>query len=235
MNQLDKSIEIKKIYYLLIGNEKSIKNTKMLVKQSIVDVINKNIKKLEELIDVDLSDYIIDYNLRWSSEGGNNYREDTILFQLQPVLSLLENMYINSSEYQIAKVGYIYNSIEDTELHNRCGDILLGEHAYDRAINQATQILENRIKEKAGLSDSGLIGLNLVSKAIHPKLENTILKFSDKSDIQEGYANLFKGLVSVYRNPTHHSFDFDFTREYALKVVAYIDELLKILDKSEKV
>ena len=152
-----------------------------------------------------------------------------------PIIEYLKNLYIESGDYQISKVGYLYNSIEDGDIKARCGDILLGEGPYDRAINQATQILEDRIKAKAGLKDTNLIGTALVSKAIHSSLDETILKFSDKADIQLGYSNLFKGLVSIYRNPTHHTLSFECSREYALKVCAYIDELLRIIEASEKI
>lgn len=73
----------------------------------------------------------------------------------------------------------------------------------------------------------------MVSKVIHAKIENTILKFSDNADIQEGFSNLFKGIISIYRNPTHHTLAFKCNREYALKFCAYIDELLKQVDKAD--
>ena len=75
----------------------------------------------------------------------------------------------------------------------------------------------------------------MVSKAIHSKAENTILKFNDNADIQEKYAALFKGIIGVYRNPTHHGLDYECSREDALKFCAYIDLLLKEVEKSEKI
>ena len=44
-----------------------------------------------------------------------------------------------------------------------------------------------------------------------------------------------KGLVSIYRNPTHHTLNFQCTREYAIKVCLFIDELLSLIDLSELV
>ena len=137
---------------------------------------------------------------------------------------------------QSKQVGALYNAIEDTELQRRCGDILLeGAGAFDRVINQATQILEDRIKKKAGLEETHLIGLPLVSKAIHSKLENTILQFNDNLDIQEHYSSLFKGIIGVYRNPTHHGLDYECSRENALKFCAYIDMLLKEVENAKKI
>ena len=62
-----------------------------------------------------------------------------------------------------------------------------------------------------------------------------LLKFSDEPDIQEGYSNLFKGIVSIYRNPTHHALDYKCSREYALKTCAFIDDLLKEIANSSKI
>lgn len=42
-----------------------------------------------------------------------------------------------------------------------------------------------KIKKKLKLQNTTLIGLQLVSKAIHSKWDLTILKFSDNEDIQE--------------------------------------------------
>ena len=55
------------------------------------------------------------------------------------------------------------------------------------------------------------------------------------SSIDDESRKIFKGVISVYRNPSHHSLSFKCDREYALKFCAYIDELLKELDKSEVV
>lgn len=227
---MDNSFEIKKIYFLLKGHVQAISNSKIFISQKIVNEINNLINSLQVLINEDLYNYKIDITDKWTE---NEYNHDTILWQIVPIITLLENMFINSSDYQIAKVGYLFNSIEDKELHDRCGDILLGEKAFDRAINQATQILENRIKVKAKLEKTTLTAMPLVAKAIHAKLDITILKFSNDEKIQEAYSNLFKGILGVYRNATHHSFDFICSREYALKFCAYVDELLKLIEKSE--
>lgn len=223
----EKNYETKKIYYLLLGLKNSI--TKNSLPQNIIYQYNSLLGELEVLLDESLNDYKYDINQKYND---NTYNPNYLFLQLNPVLTYLENMHINSSDYEINKVGYLYKSIEDKELHDRCGDILLGENAYDRAINQATQILEDRIKKKAKLEKTSLIGIPLMAKAIHSKLDQTILKFSDEPDIQEGYSYMFKGIVSIYRNPTHHSLKFKCSREYALKFCAYIDELLKEVERS---
>lgn len=225
----EKSYEIKKIYYLLLGIKESIIHRETEIPIKVANQYNNLIDELESLV----GDSLQTYNVGQSEQYENGkYKPYLFLYQLNPIISYIENLHINSSDYQISKIGYLYNSIEDKELHNRCGDILLGENVFDRAINQATQILEDRIKKKANLEKTNLIWIPLVSKAIHSKIEQTILKFSDEPDIQEGYSFVFKGILSIYRNQTHHSLNFKCNREYALKFCAYIDELLKEVDRS---
>lgn len=225
----DKKYEIKRIYYLLQGIKESIIYKENYVPQKVVNQFNTYVEELGKILNENLYSYMIDSSEKYVDDS---YYSNRFLFQLNQILTYLENMHINSSDYQISKIGYLYNSIEDKELHDRCGDILLGETAFDRAINQATQILEDRIKKKANLESTNLIGIPLVSKAIHSKIDQTILKFSDDPDIQEGYSFMFKGIISIYRNQTHHSLNFKCNREYALKFCAYIDELLKEVDRS---
>ena len=95
--------------------------------------------------------------------------------------------------------------------------------------------LEDRVKKKAGLDKEAIIGISLISRAIHSKIENTILKFSDDPNIQEYYSFLFKGIIGVYRNPTHHGLNYECSREDALKFCAYIDSLLKEVARAEVV
>lgn len=226
----EKNYEIKKIYYLLLGIKESIIHRETEIPIKVAHQYNNLIDELELLVGDSLQSYKVGQQEQYSDGKYNPY---SFLYQLNPIISYIENLHINSSDYQISKIGYLYNSIEDKELHDRCGDILLGETAFDRAINQATQILEDRIKKKAKLEHTNLIGIPLVSKAIHAKIDQTILKFSDEPNIQEGYSSIFKGIISIYRNPTHHSLSFKCNREYALKFCAYIDELLKDLDRSD--
>lgn len=231
---MDEKIEIKKLYTFLCGIEKSVSEARE--SRYVSDMLCFNYNQILQM----LIDIINDESLKLFKIAPEEHKERNLTIgemenHICPVIEYLKNFYIEDGEHQITKVGYLYNSIEDSDIKSRCGDILLGEGPFDRAINQATQILEDRIKKKAELKNTPLIGIQLISKAVHPKLDETILKFSDKPDIQEGYSFLLKGIMSNYRNTTHHSLSFDCNREYALKICAYIDELLKIVEKSEKV
>lgn len=227
--------EIKKIYNLLNGTYKAVKEMDSHTIESR-DIIQFN-SLIQELSNITNDGNLLVYEITREDYCHDEYRDclkSTFLLKILPILEYINNTFIDNADEAIEKVGALYNAIEDLELQKRCGDILLvATGAFDRVINQATQILEDRIKKKANLQNTNLIGLPLVSKSIHSKIEHTILKFSDDNNVQESYAELFKGIIGTYRNSTHHGLEYECTREDALKFCAYIDFLLKELDKSE--
>lgn len=227
--------DIKRIYNLLNGTYKAVKEQESrLIELNEIKQFNALLGELSIITD-DSVFYMYQIK-REDYFHEDDCTKDKFKMRIIPVLEYLNNTYIDNTEETIKKVGALYNSIEDTELQKRCGDILLeASDAFDRVINQATQILEDRIKRKADLQNTNYIGLVLVSKAIHSKLEFTILKFSDNPDIQEQYAALFKGIIGVYRNTSHHGLDYQCSREEALKFCSYVDLLLKEVEKSEKI
>lgn len=231
---LDKK-ELIKIFNLLNGTYKAIREQERKLIE--INEINQYNKLLSMIYDYTKDDFFNMYKIeRTDFFHEDDCLKDKFILKIIPIIEYLNNIYIDNVEETIQKVGALYNAIEDTELQKRCGDILLeASGAFDRVINQATQILEDRIKKKSGLDNTALIGIPLVSKAIHSKADHTILKFSDNADIQEQYAALFKGIIGVYRNPTHHGLDYECSREDALKFCAYIDLLLKEVEKSERI
>ncbi|MBO5477374.1 MAG: hypothetical protein J6A15_06470 [Clostridia bacterium] len=230
--------EIIKIYTLIKGIYQGIKESNYeLVDESTYEQYNSLINVIYKITSDDYFKMLM-IGLEDTDEYGGESKCAKYLFltKIIPAKDYINDIYIDTKEEIIQKVGALYNSIEDTQLQKRCGDILLeASGAFDRVINQATQVLEDRIKKKAGLEKTNLIGLPLVSKAIHSKLEHTILKFNENPDIQEHYASLFKGIIGVYRNSTHHGLEYECSREEALKFCSYIDLLLKEVDKSEKI
>lgn len=130
-----------------------------------------------------------------------------------------------------AAIDYL---IEDQELKDRCQDLLLASSKFDRPINQATLVLEDRIRKKAQPIQP-LVGVNLVNYAFKGDLTKTILEVSNNPDEQDGFANITRGVMLAFRNPTHHHIVNTFTREEALKVCGFIDVLLKVVDNATKV
>jgi uncharacterized protein (TIGR02391 family) len=128
----------------------------------------------------------------------------------------------------VVEIGTLYNSIQDEELKARVADLLSAAGNFDRAINQATQVLEDRIRTKAG-ADKSRTGTDLVNNLIKSKPAETTIKVSDEPGEQEGFSNLCRGAMLAFRNPTHHQITDQFSREDALKICGYVDVLLNIL------
>jgi Protein of unknown function (Hypoth_ymh) len=99
---------------------------------------------------------------------------------------------------------------------------------FDRAINQATQILEERVRKKVP-SLEGMTGMPLFGKAINPEPSKSLIVFSITPGEQGGYTHLFKGLMGAFRNQSHHKFIEGVTREQALQICAFIDTMLAAL------
>lgn len=133
---------------------------------------------------------------------------------------------------KVAQKAAIEYLLEDKELRQRCADILQARSHFDRPINQATLVLEDRIRQKATPTKQ-LVGENLVGYAFNPELSKTVLKISDNPDEQRGFTSILRGIVPAFRNPTHHHVANRFTREEALRVCGFIDVLLRVVDNSK--
>lgn len=227
----NKEIEIRKYYALLTGLRDAInQDNSVFVSKNQIDKYNKILSNIHSISsDNVILDFYINNNMiqNYGFDDRICCKRDDFLSSLFPVINYLKDMYVNED---ISKIGTLYSTITNEELKKRCLDILSSKDAFDRVINQATQVLEEAIKKKSKLESERIIGVNLVAKAINPKIENTILLFSNEPDIQEAYYSLYRGVIGAYRNPTHHSTDFECTREDALKTCAFIDYLLKELD-----
>ncbi|MGA2173329.1 MAG: TIGR02391 family protein [Sedimentisphaerales bacterium] len=124
--------------------------------------------------------------------------------------------------------------LQDDELRGRCTDLLLGRSNFDRAINQATLVLEDRIRTKGQPIDR-LVGETLVNAIFKEDISQTVLKISTNPDEQRGITSILRGMMSSFRNLTHHHITHQFTREDAIRVCGFIDVLLRVIDNAVKV
>ena len=125
--------------------------------------------------------------------------------------------------------------IEDQELRSRCQDILMASTNFDRPINQATLVLEDRIRNKVQPMNKRLVGEPLVNFAFNEDLSKTVLQVPIKdADDQRGFTQILRGLVPTFRNKTHHHIIKSFSREEAMRVCGFIDVLLRVVDNSVK-
>jgi hypothetical protein len=191
---------------------------------NLTDAISKEVGQ-------DLSSFKLTCQPRLQEYTGKTYYiQDDIRPKLLQLVSYLEYGY-NLSQ-NVIEIGSLYNSITDEELKSRCSDILTAPSNFDRPINQATLILEDRIRKKSKTTEP-LNGVALVNKLLNTDLSKTILKISDDKDEHEGICHICRGIMQAFRNPTHHHILDKYTREQALKVCAFIDDLLHLIDDAQ--
>jgi uncharacterized protein (TIGR02391 family) len=136
-------------------------------------------------------------------------------------------------DYKTAMRLAIDALLNDATLKDRCRDLLLARSKFDRAVNQATLVLEHRIREKAQ-PEKRLTGENLVNFAFNENLDRSRLRVaSGNSDDQRGITQILRGLVPAFRNTTHHHIVDDLSREEAMRICGFIDVLLRVVDGAE--
>jgi hypothetical protein len=141
----------------------------------------------------------------------------------------LSGFHLNST---IIEIGTLYNSIHDPEQKERCSDLLSAPGNFDRVINQATLVLEDRIRKKSGI-DKELVGTHLVNTVINSDVNKAWLRMSESEEEHERIGHICSGIVLAFRNPTHHEIADRFSREAALKVCAFVDNLLAVVDAAK--
>jgi len=188
---------------------------------SFVHDYEKIFKSISKCIDLDIQ-YLSPQNL---TEKNGDYAIGSLRSKMSQLKSILEHGY-NITD-KIIQIGSLFNSIKDEQLRSRCADLLTAHDHFDRVVNQATQILEDRIKQKSRSSKSGK---QLINEVIKPDLGATVLILSNDSNEQEGYSNILRGLMQTFRNSTHHGFSSPVSREDAFAICGFIDQLLRIVD-----
>ncbi len=195
------------------------------VRTAIVRDFNSIVRKISSVTSEDFADFLVnDPIVHDESKFIPMAIFDSKLKQTINVLNYSYNL-----SNRIIEIGSLYNAIHDEELKNRCSDLLSAVSAFDRVINQATLVLEDRIRRKLSYT-GGLTGAQLINSFIKADLSTTTLKLSDDEGEHRGFCDIMRGIMSALRNPTHHTITEKFTREDALKICGFIDNLLRIVD-----
>ncbi len=120
--------------------------------------------------------------------------------------------------------------LQDDELRDRCMDLLKARKHYDRAIREATTVLDDRLKKLTGIR--GMLPQDLIGKALNPDPAKALLIVSDDRAEQEGLFSICKGLGLSFRNPTHHNLTNKFSQQDAMKFCGFIDTILALLQQA---
>lgn len=223
--------KLKGCYARLKGLERAIPLGSTTVKADLGNSYNQILEQLKDAVGNvdDFSSFSLGAGTFYSSDFGQYCETEPLRSNLLQLIEYLEM--IHQVGRQVIEVGTLYNALHDEELKTRVSDLLSAPGNFDRAINQATQVLEDRIRKKSG-ADGSLTGKDLVNQMIKANPAESVIKVSEVPSEQEGFANLCRGTMLAFRNPTHHQITDQFSREDALKICGCVDVLLGVLDKS---
>lgn len=220
---------LRMLYGSLTGMREALSLTNEFFYKELGDDYSATVRDLAKLIDEDLQRYQLPESIYTSIDYGTalGAHKGFLEAKLLPLISFLEQGYHPNQE--LVQIGSLYGSLEDEDLRRRCADILLGRDSFDRAVSQATMLLEDRIRRKAQ-DTSGLTGTSLANNYVKARVEDSTIVISSDPDQQEGFSNVLRGMMLAFRNTTHHSPSNTWTREDAYQVCAFVDYLLKRLE-----
>lgn len=118
--------------------------------------------------------------------------------------------------------------IRDEELRRRCEDLLAAGAHYDRVVREACVILENRVRVAIG-ADKDVVGTTLMERAFSAK--SGPLQLSRLDQEQVGAMQLYRGVMAFFRNDAGHHLIDTYSQEDALRLVAWIDLLLAMVER----
>ncbi|MCP8319974.1 MAG: TIGR02391 family protein [archaeon] len=128
---------------------------------------------------------------------------------------------------KIAGVGRIITM--PTDLDQKLTERCIGKDYHD-TLSNAFPLLEDRIRNKASL-DKSFCGDKLIDAAFNPERGKLVL--GDTEAEKKGVYFLFKGAILYLRNPPAHSLTVDEGKSEALKIMYFVDLLLKIIEKAK--
>jgi hypothetical protein len=224
---MDKVQELRQAYGWLKGFIPSIPPNN--IKATFISDYGRIHLAVERALDKTLGDFSAQTIRTWQNGHDSWCDSAEVKSKAMQLLGFLDYGY--GVEERKLEVESLFKAIHDRELQERCGDLILGDGPFDRVINQATLVLEDRLRNRAGL-DRTHYGPGLVSTAVKSDPAEALIVFSTVKSEQEGYANILRGLMQALRNETHHTVADNFSREDALSICGFIDRILRLIDQS---
>jgi len=111
--------------------------------------------------------------------------------------------------------------------------ILYKDRYYRESIQEALLVLFSLIRLKSSLSNDGDDLINNALSMSNPRLILAKLETTSGQNIQKGFMNILKGVVSAIRNPLAHSGDVAFTPIETARNLVFISLLMYKIDEAE--
>lgn len=119
---------------------------------------------------------------------------------------------------------------------NACRELFADGH-YSDSVLKACTVLCNAVKDKACLREQDKDGSNLMRYVFslqNPKLKINSLETQSNKSEQQGYMEIYAGVMTAIRNPRAHEHDIRDDPEVALELLSLINHLMRKLDVASK-
>ena len=128
--------------------------------------------------------------------------------------------------------------IKDETLRKRCSDLLKAPGSFDRVINQATLVLEARLRDSVTYDKlcevipeaKDHVGEPLVNKLLSPS--KPVIVISEKQIERVAFYKMVVGIIAYLRNPSHHFLNDKTEWSLAWSVVGVVDSILSELENA---
>ena len=124
--------------------------------------------------------------------------------------------------------------VTEPKLRTTTRTLFKNEH-YVEAVKKAFILLDNAVQERSGLTD--LTGDQLMRGAFSPKnprLRLNGLQSRSDGDEQQGYMEIYAGVMKGIRNPRSHEVTIDDDVETAIELLTLANHLLRTLGGTTK-
>ena len=120
------------------------------------------------------------------------------------------------------------------ELTTACSKLFKDGH-YARAVEEAMKAVNNRVKERTGLTVDGRPLMEKAFSIGEPRLRLNPLGTQSERDEQLGYMAILSGCMHGIRNPRAHEHRLVDTPRTALQLVVLADHLFDMIDRADVV
>ncbi len=125
----------------------------------------------------------------------------------------------------------LYDVTTDPKLLKACESNYKTKNDWDMVFN-ALRHMETRVRKKGNFASTE-IGADLMEKAFKPNVGVLKIPVCATPGEEDGFKLITKGMMMFHRNAKGHR-EETIERNLALKIIGYVDYLIKIIETSEK-
>ncbi|MGD9889933.1 MAG: TIGR02391 family protein [Dehalococcoidia bacterium] len=143
----------------------------------------------------------------------------------------LENGHETLQRYPLAAYDFM---IVSPELRGVSRD-LYRDGYYVRAVEEAYKLVNNLVKERAGLNEDGQALMLRAYSEQNPALKINDMKSESQKNEQAGYSFILAGCMRGIRNPRAHEHDLRDDPVSALEMLIWANHLIGVVNRSKRV